>query len=81
MLADRASREVIDLILTLGRQWKLDIAARGIEKSAHCEALKTLGCLLGQGYVFSPPLAPQAAAQLLRQQTTLSPSVASHAKS
>lgn len=70
MPADRASRDVVDMILTLGRNWKLEIAAQGIEKAAHHEALKSLGCLFGQGYFFSPPVAAPAAGQLLRQQST-----------
>jgi diguanylate cyclase (GGDEF)-like protein/PAS domain S-box-containing protein len=69
MLADRASRDVIDLILTLGHKWKLEISAQGIEKAGHYEALKNLGCAFGQGYFFSPPLPAAAASQLLRQQS------------
>jgi PAS domain S-box-containing protein/diguanylate cyclase (GGDEF)-like protein len=69
MLADRASRDVIELILLVGHNWQLQITAQGIEKSAHCEALKALGCLVGQGYWFAPPLAAEAAGQLLRQRT------------
>jgi PAS domain S-box-containing protein len=80
-LRDRASREVIDLILSLGRQWKLDIAAQGIEKSAHCEALKTLRCLLGQGYVFSHPSPPKPPPNFSASKPPYPPSVASHAKS
>jgi len=75
MLADRASHDVVDLILTLGR--KLEIGAQGIERAGHCEVLKNLGCLFGQGYFFSPPLAGDAASQLLRQQSAaLRPSMA-----
>jgi diguanylate cyclase (GGDEF)-like protein/PAS domain S-box-containing protein len=47
MLADRASRDVVDLVLTLGRKWKLEISAQGIEKAGHYEALKSLGCAFG----------------------------------
>jgi EAL domain-containing protein (putative c-di-GMP-specific phosphodiesterase class I) len=69
MLADRASHDVVDLILTLGRKWKLEIGAQGIEKAGHFEVLKNLGCLFGQGYFFSPPDGA-AASQLLRQQSS-----------
>jgi EAL domain-containing protein (putative c-di-GMP-specific phosphodiesterase class I) len=68
MLADRASHDVVDLILALGRKWKLEISAQGIEKAGHFEVLKNLGCRFGQGYFFSPPLDGDAASQLLRQQ-------------
>ena len=70
MLADRASHDVVDLILTLGRKWKLEIGAQGIEKAGHFEVLKNLGCLFGQGYFFSPPIDGAAASQLLRQQSS-----------
>lgn len=77
MLADRASRDVVDLILTLGRKWKLEISAQGIEKAGHYEVLKNLGCPFGQGYFFPPPLAADAASQLLHQPSSaLRPTVA-----
>lgn len=77
MLADRASHDVVDLILILGRRWKLEIGAQGIEKAGHFEVLKNLGCRFGQGYFFSPPVAGDAASQLLRQQgSALHPSMA-----
>ena len=68
MLSDRASRDVVELLLTLGRQWKINVVPQGIEKASQCEALKELGCLLGQGYLFSPPVSADAATQLLRDQ-------------
>jgi EAL domain-containing protein (putative c-di-GMP-specific phosphodiesterase class I) len=73
MLSDRASRDVVELLLTLGCQWKINVVAQGIEKASQCEALKELGCLLGQGYLFSPPVAPDAATQLLRDQAAAHP--------
>jgi len=77
MLADRSSRDVVDLILTLGRKWKVEISAQGIEKAGHYEALKNLGCRFGQGYFFYAPLTADAASQLLRQQSSaLRPSMA-----
>ena len=76
MLSDRVSRDVVDLLLALGRQWKINVAAQGIEKPSQCEALKQLGCRLGHGYLFSPPVSPDAATQLLRDQITVHPSAA-----
>jgi EAL domain-containing protein (putative c-di-GMP-specific phosphodiesterase class I) len=66
MISDSASRDVVELLLTLGRQWKINVLAQGVEKASQCEALKQFGCLLGQGYLFSPPVSAEAAAQLLR---------------
>jgi diguanylate cyclase (GGDEF)-like protein/PAS domain S-box-containing protein len=73
MLSDIASRNVVELLLTLGRQWKINVLAQGIEKASQCEALKEFGCLLGQGYLFSPPVSADAAAQLLRNQCAPNP--------
>jgi len=39
----------------LGRDWKIEVGAQGIEKTAQCESLRELGCRLGQGYFFSAP--------------------------
>jgi EAL domain-containing protein (putative c-di-GMP-specific phosphodiesterase class I) len=76
MRSDRVSRDVVDLLLALGRQWKINVAAQGIEKPSQCEALKQLGCLLCQGYLFSPPVSPDAATQPLRDQITAHPPAA-----
>jgi EAL domain-containing protein (putative c-di-GMP-specific phosphodiesterase class I) len=66
MLANRESRDIVNAILTLGRTWKLEVTAQGIETLQHCEVLKNLGCFVGQGFLFSPPVTAAAATQLLR---------------
>ena len=73
MLSDRPSHYVVELLLTLGHQWKIYVLAQGIEKPSQCEALRELGCLLGQGFLFSPPIPAEAATQLLRDQLTAHP--------
>jgi EAL domain-containing protein (putative c-di-GMP-specific phosphodiesterase class I) len=61
---------VIEVLLKLGRDWKIEVAAQGIEKTAQCEALRELGCRLGQGYLFSAPIYADKATHLLREQLT-----------
>lgn len=68
LLSDRASRDVVEMLLKLGQNWKIEVAAQGIEKTAQCEALRELGCRLGQGYLFSPPIHADSATHLLREQ-------------
>jgi len=68
LLSDRASRDVIELLLKLGRNWEIEVAAQGIEKTGQCEALRELGCRLGQGYLCSAPIHADAATHLLRAQ-------------
>ncbi|HEX6674415.1 MAG TPA: EAL domain-containing protein [Actinomycetes bacterium] len=50
------ARAVIDL----GRTLRLQTVAEGIEDAAQLDALRQLGCDLGQGYYLSRPLDPEA---------------------
>lgn len=45
-------------IIGLGDTLKLRTVAEGVERPEQCMALIQLGCELGQGYYFSPPLNP-----------------------
>jgi len=65
MLADRGTSDTVELIILLAHKLKLKIIAEGIETAKHLERLRDFGCDLGQGYLFSPPLEPEAASKLL----------------
>ncbi|HXC42867.1 MAG TPA: EAL domain-containing protein, partial [Candidatus Dormibacteraeota bacterium] len=65
MLADRITRDTVDLIIVLGHKLKLKVIAEGIETMQQFELLRELGCDLGQGYLFSQPVVAEAAGQLL----------------
>jgi diguanylate cyclase (GGDEF)-like protein/PAS domain S-box-containing protein len=56
---------VLEAIVALGRRLGVHTVAEGIENPNQITALKAIGCDLGQGYWFSPPLAPAAFADLL----------------
>ena len=56
---------VAEAILTLSRSLGLEVVAEGIETQAQCEALKVLGCRLGQGYLFARP---QPAQVIMREE-------------
>ncbi len=45
-------------IVELGRALGLDMIAEGIETQDQAEWFRTLGCRLGQGYLFARPMAP-----------------------
>jgi diguanylate cyclase (GGDEF)-like protein/PAS domain S-box-containing protein len=77
MQTDRASSDVVELIVTLAHKMKLKLIAEGIETARQVERLRELGCEFGQGYYFSQPLDPKATQQFLRQQ--VAPSKASGA--
>ena len=68
MQTDRASSDVVELIITLAHKMNLRVIAEGIETPRQVERLRELGCELGQGYYFSQPLESKAVQQFLRQQ-------------
>jgi diguanylate cyclase (GGDEF)-like protein/PAS domain S-box-containing protein len=69
MLADRGTGEMVELIILLAHKLKLKVIAEGIESGRQLDNLNALGCELGQGLFFSPPVEAKAAEQLLRQPT------------
>ncbi|BCB18778.1 EAL domain-containing protein [Bosea sp. ANAM02] len=50
------SEIIIEALLTMTRRLGMKIVAEGIEKQAQAERLTELGCRLGQGYLYSPPV-------------------------
>jgi diguanylate cyclase (GGDEF)-like protein/PAS domain S-box-containing protein len=67
MLADRGTRDTVELIILLAHKLKLQVIAEGIESTRQLDHLHELGCELGQGYLFSQPVEAKAAELLLRQ--------------
>jgi predicted signal transduction protein with EAL and GGDEF domain len=63
MDTNRASRQIVETIMTLARNLGMEVVAEGAETAAQVEHLKTLGCEYAQGYFFSPPLDAEAAVQ------------------
>jgi EAL domain-containing protein (putative c-di-GMP-specific phosphodiesterase class I) len=60
----RLVRGIMELAHSLG----LRLVAEGIEHTAQRDALRALGCPMGQGYLFARPLALPALYALLREQ-------------
>ncbi|MEB3264039.1 MAG: EAL domain-containing protein [Synechococcus sp.] len=58
MLEDRRRHALIAAVLQLARELELEVVAEGIETAAQEEALRSMGCGLGQGNRFSVPLSP-----------------------
>jgi diguanylate cyclase (GGDEF)-like protein/PAS domain S-box-containing protein len=71
MLTDRGTCDLVELIIVLAHKLKLKVIAEGIESAKHADRLRELGCDLGQGYFFSPPIEPAAAGNLLSQRGQL----------
>ena len=67
MNRDASFAAVAQTIADLGLNLKLDIVAEGIEEPLQQERLRAMGCLYGQGYLFSRPMpAEDATAYLAR---------------
>ncbi len=69
--ADRASCDIVRLIVGLGQNFKLRVVGEGVENIGQLDLLKKLGCEFGQGFFFSQPLNPEQAGESLRQMALL----------
>ena len=63
--------EIIEMIVALGHSLDMSIVAEGIEVALQVEQLTKLGCQLGQGYLFSPPLTAEDLTHLLQKSHSL----------
>jgi EAL domain-containing protein (putative c-di-GMP-specific phosphodiesterase class I) len=68
MQSDRATADIVELIITLAHKMNLRAVAEGIETSKQMERLLELGCEYGQGYYFSQPLDAKGVQTYMRQQ-------------
>ncbi|MGH2826858.1 MAG: EAL domain-containing protein, partial [Actinomycetota bacterium] len=72
---DRISGAVEDValvkaIIQLSKSFGLSTVAEGIEEAGQAERLATLGCLLGQGFLWSRPVLPHEISDALGSQRT-----------
>ncbi len=65
MDTDRKSEAIVRTILMLGENLGIEVVAEGIENQAQLEKLQLLGCIMGQGYLFSKPVNQNYAKKLL----------------
>jgi len=63
---NQSDMEIIRLIMVLAHAMKLETIAEGVETPAHIEELKKMGCDIGQGYLFSPPLSAAEAEEMIQ---------------
>ncbi len=64
---DERDTAVVRATIELARDLGLTVVAVGVETERQLEVLVGLGCELAQGYLFSPPVAPDEFAQLGRR--------------
>jgi EAL domain-containing protein (putative c-di-GMP-specific phosphodiesterase class I) len=65
--------EIVRLILALAHTLNLETIAEGVESREHITELTKLGCFVGQGYIFSPPVAAAEAELLIRTASHILP--------
>ncbi|MEM1387996.1 MAG: EAL domain-containing protein [Pseudomonadota bacterium] len=58
---------LVQCVLQLAQVLELDVFAEGIETRAHLDALRALGCKMGQGYHLAEPMALDDLGQYLAQ--------------
>jgi diguanylate cyclase (GGDEF)-like protein/PAS domain S-box-containing protein len=56
---------IVTAVLSMGRALGVHVVAEGVETEEQAARLRTLGCQLAQGYLFSRPVAPEAVSGLL----------------
>ncbi|HEU5088960.1 MAG TPA: EAL domain-containing protein, partial [Roseiflexaceae bacterium] len=62
---------IVEMILALGETLKMDIVAEGVETNEQWQLLRAIGCVLGQGFLFSLPLDAHMAGELIGKRLTL----------
>jgi EAL domain-containing protein (putative c-di-GMP-specific phosphodiesterase class I) len=56
---------IVTAVLSMGRALGVHVVAEGVETEEQAARLRTLGCKLAQGYLFSRPISGDAARELL----------------
>jgi EAL domain-containing protein (putative c-di-GMP-specific phosphodiesterase class I) len=62
---DADGRRLLRGLVTLCRDLELDVVAEGIERPSQLEALRDMGCRLGQGHLIGRPAAVNSYQNLL----------------
>ena len=62
---DEKSGAIVKTILMLGENLNIQVVAEGIETISQLNKLRTLGCGIGQGFLFSRPIDRESAEQFL----------------
>jgi sensor c-di-GMP phosphodiesterase-like protein len=62
---DRHSNTIIEMLIDLAQNMRMDVVAEGVERFEQVVQLRELGIRAAQGYVFAPPLPSAAFKQLV----------------
>ena len=61
----KIAKSIIIALATMGKELNITVMAEGIETQEQALELTKLGCILGQGFYFYHPLAPEKAFELI----------------
>ncbi|MGB7694667.1 MAG: EAL domain-containing protein [Pseudolabrys sp.] len=70
---DRNSTTIVETLVDLARNLRMDVVAEGVENFEQVMHLRTLGVRAAQGYVFAPPLPGSSFLQLIEALDPLQP--------
>ncbi|MGB2585421.1 MAG: EAL domain-containing protein [Pseudolabrys sp.] len=70
---DRNSTTIVETLVDLARNMRMDVVAEGVENFEQVMHLRALGVRLAQGYVFAPPLPGSSFLQLVEAIDPLQP--------
>jgi diguanylate cyclase (GGDEF)-like protein len=70
MAVDANDAAIVSAIVGIAKSLGLHLVAEGIESAEQLECLRTLGCEVGQGFFFSPPIAAESCTPILEKLRT-----------
>lgn len=70
-LSSRTNQRIVTAVLDLAAQLNAKVVAEGIETDSQRSALLEMGCVIGQGYWFSRPVAADQFRRLLTESVTV----------
>jgi diguanylate cyclase (GGDEF)-like protein/PAS domain S-box-containing protein len=63
------TQKLVRSVIDMAKSLDLQSAAEGIETTRQLEIVQALGCEIAQGYLFSPPVAPECITEMLDRST------------
>jgi EAL domain-containing protein (putative c-di-GMP-specific phosphodiesterase class I) len=75
MSVNNENSEIVKTIMTMAHNLGMSVVAEGIETAEQLTQLRALQCEYGQGYFFSKPLKPEAAAAFIAKEALLAQNV------
>jgi EAL domain-containing protein (putative c-di-GMP-specific phosphodiesterase class I) len=74
LAADNVSMAIVEGLIRIAERMNIRIVAEGVETEVQAGLLDTAGCVLGQGYLYSPAVDRKRATALLRDRAQSVPS-------